>query len=292
MWREGMPDWAPLSSIQADPQHASHLYEASSAPESQLPALCPPTKPDAPRPFAHPSSKPEHFHEHTAPSKASDNRSTLDWEQVPEARLLPAFIRTLQNTLFDSRQTGWRIGQSGDWKLPLIFLALGEMSGTLLMFATISLLPANNSQLAAMTKRMVGLQSGGIGLAALMASSLLMLPLGILVKSAVLHWCLKIFGGSEAPFLTTFRALCYALGSAATLWLIPLISVAAATVAGETATVDFAMALAMASVLVWSVGVTLGCLASSHGMSTFKAALAIFLPPIVAFALFLFTAAR
>ena len=166
------------------------------------------------------------------------------------------------------------------------------MFGTLLMFATISLLPANNSQLAAMTKRIVGLQSGGVGLVALLLSSLLMLPISILVKSAMLHLCLKIFGGSRASFSTTFRTLCYALGSSALLWLIPLISVATATVTGETAVVDFAMALAMVSVLLWSVWVTVGSLAASHGMSTFKAALAIFLPPFLTFTLFFFIVAR
>ncbi len=294
VWKEGMADWAPFKSIQADFHRAAHVREATGAPESRLPTLSHPAPATSNTQGSITQQKADFHHlpAHEPHSLASDHRGALDWEKVPKTNLAAAFVSALQNTLFHTRQTGQELGHPGDWKLPLAFLSLGEMVGTLLMFATVSMLPATNSQLAAMTKRMVGLQSGGVGLVALLLSSLSMLPISILVKSALLHVCLKIFGGSRASFSTTFRTLCYALGSSAVLWLIPLISVATATVTGETAVVDFAMALAMVSVLLWSIWVTIGCLAASHGMSTFKAALAIFLPPFLTFTLFFFILAR
>ncbi|NBV33840.1 MAG: DUF4339 domain-containing protein [Proteobacteria bacterium] len=224
VWQEGMPDWAPLNSVKALAQpFAAHTPELHPAPESRLPTLSPPS-----------------------PGKAAS---------LPTAPL-QAFASGIHATLFHTQRTGEALQSPGDWKLPLAFLALAEVLGTLLMLTTVGLLPVANSKVAVLMRQMLGLQ-GGVGLTTLLLSSVLMLPLSMLAKSTVLHLCLKVFGRSQASFLTTFRTLCYAIGSSAVLWLIPLAAVASAGLAGETAVVDFAMAISMAVVAVWSMRVTI-----------------------------------
>ena len=291
VWQEGMPDWAPLNSVKALMQpHAAISPELHPAPESRLPVLRqPPQGKAASLPLKEDLQVSEDQSDSEEPPiPINPNPFLLEWEKLPHTAPLQAFALSLHSTLFHTQRTGQALQAPGDWKLPLAFLALAEMLGTLLMLTTVSLLPAANSKVGVLMHQMLGLQSGSVGLTALLISSVLMLPLSMLAKSVVLHLCLKVFGRSQASFLTTFRTLCYAVGSSAVLWLIPLAAVAAAGFAGDTAVVDFAMAISMVVVVIWSMRVTIGALASSHRMSMGRAALSILLPPFLAFTVFFF----
>jgi len=293
VWQEGMPDWAPLNSVKVLAQpFAAHTPELHPAPESRLPTLSPPSPGKAAslpldRDFRV-SKDPADAEEQ--PLATKPNLFVLEWEKLPHTAPLQAFASGIHATLFHTQRTGEALQSPGDWKLPLAFLALAEVLGTLLMLTTVGLLPVANSKVAVLMRQMLGLQ-GGVGLTTLLLSSVLMLPLSMLAKSTVLHLCLKVFGRSQASFLTTFRTLCYAIGSSAVLWLIPLAAVASAGLAGETAVVDFAMAISMAVVAVWSMRVTIGALAASHGMPIGRAALSVLLPPFLAFLVFFFVVA-
>ena len=293
VWQEGMADWAPLNSVKALAQpFAAHTPDLHPAPESRLPTLSPPSHGKAASlPLDQDfrvSKDPADAEEQPTPTKP--NLFILEWEKLPHTAPLQAFASSLHATLFHTQRTGEALQEPGDWKLPLAFLALAEVLGTLLMLTTVGLLPVANSKVAVLMRQMLGLQ-GGVGLTTLLFSSVLMLPLSMLAKSTILHLCLKVFGRSQASFLTTFRTLCYAIGSSAVLWLIPLTAVAAAGFAGETAVVDFAMAISMAVVAVWSMRVTIGALAASHGMPIGRAALSVLLPPFLAFLVFFFVVA-
>ncbi len=293
VWQEGMPDWAPLNSVKGLGQPlVVHTPDLHPAPESRLPTLSPPSHGKAvslplKQDFQVPKD-PADAEEQPIPTKP--NLFVLEWEKLPHTSPLQAFTSSIHSTLFHTQRTGEALQTPGDWKLPLAFLALAEVLGTLLMLTTVGLLPVANSKVAVLMRQMLGLQ-GGVGLTTLLLSSVLMLPLSMLAKSTILHLCLKVFGRSQASFLTTFRTLCYAIGSSAVLWLIPLAAVAAAGFAGETAVVDFAMAISMAVVAVWSMRVTIGALAASHGMPISRAALSILLPPFLAFTVFFFIVA-
>jgi hypothetical protein len=286
VWKEGMPDWAPLNSVKAllHPTPGQSL-ELHPAPESRLPALRREVggENESLAMKGEPSDTSQSLAE-VFPKEVVASDYVLEWERLPHSNPLFAFCATVYETLFSAHRAGRSLAGDGDWKYPLAFLVLSETLGTLLMLLTVSLLPVANSKAAILMRELLGLNSG-VGLSALLLSSLFLLPLSMLMKSVVLHACLKFFGRSKAPFAITFRSMCYAVGSCAGLWLIPLVSVAAASFEANPVVVDLVMMFAMLTVLIWSLRVTLRVLAAAHGMSFFRATVATLLPPFLIFTL-------
>jgi hypothetical protein len=75
------------------------------------------------------------------------------------------------------------------------------------------------------------------------------------------------------------------MGGTSALWIVPLGAVWASGFSGQPLVVESAMLLASGATWVWSMFVLLQALACSHGVTLWRAALAVLVPPFVASAL-------
>jgi hypothetical protein len=115
--------------------------------------------------------------------------------------------------------------------------------------------------------------------------STLALPLTTVLKAGVIHALMRFGARSSAPFSTTFRAVCYAMGATSALWIVPLGAVWASGFSGQPLVVESAMFLATGATAMWSMFVLVQGLACSHGVAFWRAALAVLVPPFVASAM-------
>jgi hypothetical protein len=101
----------------------------------------------------------------------------------------------------------------------------------------------------------------GVGWIFLLVLTPLFVVIGMFIASAILHVCLMIVGGAKQSFETTFRAVCFAEGSAGPLLVIP---VCGGLICG-----------------IWKIVLYCIGLARAHETDTGRAVLAVFLPLIV-----------
>jgi hypothetical protein len=143
--------------------------------------------------------------------------------------------------------------------LGLAIGAIGQLLWNLPLVVGLSLF--GNQQARGDVTMMIGAQIG-LQLAQSVAGVLLGATLGLLIGTAIIHVCLMMVGGARHGFETTLRALAFAQGSTAWLNVIPC--------AGPLVLV------------VWVLVLEIIGIARAHETTAGKAALAIFLPMIVA----------
>lgn len=228
-WREGMAQWQPLSQFS---EFASEL------------------PPGAPPPIGTVATSP-------SPVPASAPRSGLPWDERHQRGLFSAFIETLQMVLSRPSEAFTAMKREGGLGEPLIYALIGGSAGYIVYLVFLFFMPS----LAFMGDRhnaVAGIFGMGLGLIFAVIFIPIGLTLGIFIGAGILHVCLMIVGGAKQSFETTFRVVCFAIGSTYPLMIVPFCGGA---IAG-----------------IW--GLVLECigLARAHETDIGRAVLAVFLP--------------
>jgi hypothetical protein len=237
-WREGMPQWQPLSQFAEFGSDVVPAAAASSQPQS---ATVPPLV--------------------TGPGVAvAAARTGLPWDNRQTRGVVSAFFETLVMVLTKPMEAFTLMRREGGFGDPLIYGLIGGCFGYVVYMLFLLAMPS----LAMLGNRhnVIGEFVGmGFGLVFCIVLVPLVLTVGIFIGSAILHMCLMIVGGAKQSFETTFRVICFAIGSTYPLVIVP---VCGGLIAG-----------------VW--GLVLQCigLARAHETDTGRAVLAVFLPLIV-----------
>lgn len=237
-WREGMANWQPLS------QFSEFAAELAGTAPSSLPPPPPITSTMTPAP---------------AGAAMPPPRAGLPWDARREKGLFPAFIETLQMVLSRPTEAFTVMRRDGGLGDPLLYALIGGTFGAVFDFAyryvfrSLLFFPTRHSPLEQFT-------SGFGALAGLILAPLAVVII-VLITSAVFHVCLMLVGGAQQTFETTFRVVCFTIGSVNPLLVIPI--------CGKVI------------VFVWSIALYCIGLARAHETDTGRAVLAVFLPLLV-----------
>jgi hypothetical protein len=239
-WREGMPQWQPLSQFT---EFAADLPTAA-APSDAVPPL--PTGPPAamvPTAVVAPAA-----------------RSGLPFENRHTRGFFPAFFDTLAMCLTKPTEAFTLMRREGGFADPLIYGLIGGCFGYVVILLFLCLMPSM-AMLGDRDNILGGVIGAGFGLVISIILIPLCLTIMLFVGAAIVHVCLMIVGGANQSYETTFRVLCFTVGSTYPLIVAPFCG---GLVAG-----------------VW--GLVLECigLARAHETDTGRAVLAVFLPVIV-----------
>ena len=223
-WHEGMPAWLPLAQFPA----------AGSA--------------DTP-----PAGTAEQA------SVAIVDHGGLPWDRRQELGFFPAFFETLKLVLLNPTEAFSKMRPEGGLTEPLIYALIGGSVG-FLFYLLFSILM---SSFGIMSDRnaLAGLMGLGVGTVFVIILIPVFITLGVFLGSAIIHLCLMLVGGAKRTFETTFRVICFSLGSTYPLMIVP---VCGGLISG-----------------LWALVAECIGLAKAHETTTGKAALAIFLPLII-----------
>jgi len=231
-WREGMSSWQPLSQF---PEFAA-AAAAAPPPQSTITPLAAGSTPETPAP-----------------------RSGLPWDRRQERGLFNAFIETLQMVLSKPSLAFTAMKREGGLSEPLIYALIGGSFGLIVYFFyrfafhfawSFSNRPDPFVHLL-----------GGIGWILLIILAPVLIGIGIFINAAILHLCLMIVGGAKQSFETTFRVVCFSIGSIDPLLIIPFCGV---------------FIVAIWRIILYCIG-----LARAHETDTGRTVVAVLLPVIV-----------
>ncbi len=234
-WREGMTTWQPLSQF---PEFAA-----------DMPAGSPPPGAPSTSPIVAPGSVPQ-----------GSTRTGLPWEHRSERGFFNAFFETLVMALTKPTMAFATMKREGGLTEPLIYAVIGGSVG-LIASLLFNVAIQSFGLFADRNNALTGMVGVGFGLIFLIILMPVFVTIGMFIGAGILHVCLMIVGGAKQPFETTFRVLCFSMGSAYPLMIVPICG---GFIAG-----------------VW--GIVLECigLARAHETDTGRAVLAVFLPLIV-----------
>jgi hypothetical protein len=185
------------------------------------------------------------------PYRPTGEAQYCPWEDMARVGFFQAFLTTLREVLFSPTRFYRRMPTNRGLSNPLIFaLILGVLGGVLGLAWQQAFVPQLEQFPGTVTPYLVGIT--------------IALPLIVLVVlfigSAIVHLCLMVVGGNRRGFEATFRVIAYSW-STQIFALVPLIG---------------SFIIPIYSLVIEIIG-----LRESHGISTGRAALAIFLPLIV-----------
>lgn len=173
------------------------------------------------------------------------------WEDMENLGFLQAFLATLKQVLLAPTKFYGRMPRRGGLSNPLIFALIMGVLGKVLGLTWQQVLFLRFGQLPEINPPHL------IAIAIVLPFIVLA---GLYIGSAIVHVCLTLVGGSRRGFEATFRVIAYS-GATEIFSLIPFI--------GSIATVIYVLPL------------TIIGLRETHGTSTGKAVIAVFLPVIV-----------
>jgi hypothetical protein len=149
-----------------------------------------------------------------------------------------------------------RDGGLGD---PLIYALMGGCFGFIVYLLFFLFMP---SMMTLGDRNPIGqLAWGTIGVIFMIILVPVFLAICLFIGSAIVHLCLMIVGGAKQTFETTFRVVCFAVGSTYPLIIVPFCG---GVISG-----------------IWGIVVECIGLARAHETDTGRAVLAVFLPLIV-----------
>ena len=283
VWRQGMLDWAPLGEVNdfasrpaplTSPQQALLQHETSK--------ISPPLGPSGSDNGAEDTDRDRT----TLPLGNSPTASASarpEWEHLEQVGPLGAFVTSIREISLDPEGTFSNIPQQGGWGKPLLFLAIAEVIGNILLVSSVRQIAFSSSPWIAFLKQALPPEKGGALLASSVAS-LLMLPLAIVIKTILIHASLKLVAQSAHSFATTFRTLCYAFGAGSMLWGVPFLAVSITSWAGEPESSVVAFLLATFVIGMWTLWINVKALARAHQVSTLRTVASLLLPPCVVIA--------
>jgi len=196
-WREGMAEWRPLGEIA--PQWGMEIPAPSLDPASldETPFVALPAEGNSPA-----------------------------WEERASLGFFAALSQTIGDVLLRPTQTFASMKQKGGLANPLLyFVLLSSAMFAVSAFYQIAMTTMNSALFAPKIPHASSLPTGSSFSVALIGSVLLSPALYVVsafISSGITHLCLKLLGGANRPFETTFRVICYAQASAAVLNIIPI----------------------------------------------------------------------
>ena len=230
-WREGMANWLPLAQMD---------FGTAGAPPT--PGAIPP-----------PSETPG------AQGVVAVAPIGLPWDRRQELGLFPAFLETLKLVLLNPTTAFSAMKTEGGLSEPLIYAVIGGSVGFIVYF--LFSLFMSSFGLMGSHNELAGVLGVGMGAVVFIIFMPLLIALGIFIGSGIVHLCLTLVGGARRAFETTFRVVCFAVGSAYPLMIVP---VCGGLISG-----------------IWCLVVECVGLARAHQTTTGRALLAILLPLIV-----------
>jgi hypothetical protein len=197
-------------------------------------------------------------HDRISPGpKETPSESTCYWEDMENLGFVKAFFGTIGDVLFHPSHFYSRMPLERGLINPLIFAlvmgVLGGMFGLLYQFLMMQFFGSMFGTEAFSEFSMPMMIGWAIGLP-------IATIIGVFILSGVLHVCLMIVRGNKKGFESTFRVVAYAM-SVQVFTIIPFLG----------------------GLVAWIWALVLGVIGfrESHGISTGRAALAVFLPLIV-----------
>lgn len=194
-----------------------------------------------------------------AATAALHPRDGLPWDRRQELGFFPAFFETLKLILLEPTLAFSRMKPEGGLSEPLIYGLFGGSVGFLfyLLFSIFM------SSFGIMSDRnaLAGMLGLGIGTVFLIIFIPVILAAVLFIGAGILHLCLLLVGGAKRSFETTFRVVCFSLGSTYPLMIVP---VCGGLISG-----------------IWGLVAECIGIARAHETTTGKAVLAVFLPVIV-----------
>jgi hypothetical protein len=143
---------------------------------------------------------------------------------------------------------------------PLLYALVGGCFGLIVYFLFALLMPSAAS-FGGKENPLVHVIGAGIGSIILIVLAPIFVVLSAFISAAILHICLMIVGGAKESFETTFRVVCFSMGSADPLMIVPFCG---GLIAG-----------------VWRIVLNCIGLARAHETDTGRAVFAVFIPLIV-----------
>lgn len=239
VWREGMTDWQPWREVR---------------PEEPAGPVPPPIG-GATQPFEN--------------AGTASERNGPAWEHRDSLGVIEGAVETVKAVLQQPSATFSRMKREGGLGNPLGYaLLLGSVGSYIacvynLVLRHFGIGSSNFGNIK--PSEFERLLMTNEGLAYALIGALFFVPifivLGSFLNSAITHLCLLMLGGAKQPFETTYRVICYSLGSTAILQVIPFCGGA---ICG-----------------VWNLVCICIGLARAHEISTGKAVAAVLLPIIV-----------
>jgi len=192
-WREGMAEWKPLGEMA--PQWGMELPPPALIPASMDEPLTATLPVDGDGPA---------------------------WEERERRGFFAALSQTIGDVLLRPTQTFASLKQTGGLANPLLYFVLVSSS----MFAVsafyqIAMTTVNPALFAPKIPHATG-SSFTVALIGSVLLSPALYVVSAFISSGITHLCLKLLGGANRPFETTFRVICYAQASAAVLNVIPV----------------------------------------------------------------------
>lgn len=192
-WREGMAEWKPLGEMA--PQWGMELPPPALIPASMDEPLTATLPVDGDGPA---------------------------WEERERLGFFAALSQTIADVLLRPTQTFASLKQTGGLANPLLYFVLVSSS----MFAVsafyqIAMTTVNPALFAPKIPHATG-SSFTVALIGSVLLSPALYVVSAFISSGITHLCLKLLGGANRPFETTFRVICYAQASAAVLNVIPV----------------------------------------------------------------------
>jgi hypothetical protein len=243
-WKEGMANWQPLSQFAEFASDFPAAAPAAAAPPPQTPTPTP--APASAAPVATPTS--------SAP------RSGLPWDERHTKGLFSAFIETLQIVLSRPSEAFTLMRREGGLGEPLLYALIGGSFGLIVYFAY-NLAFQSIGMLGNRPNPFLHMIGTGAGFAFIVIMAPIFVALSAFIGSAILHLCLMIVGGAKQSYETTFRVVCFSMGSVDPLMIVPLCG--------------------GLIVAIWRIVLNCIGLARAHETDTGRAVLAVFLPLIV-----------
>jgi hypothetical protein len=250
-WREGMAAWQPLSQFT---EFASDLAAAAAAPATTPPSDAIPPASAAAQAAAIPSAPTP------PPAQTVVPQGGLPWDRRAELGWFKAFIETLQTVLVRPTEAFTAMKREGGLWEPLLYALIGGTFGSVIGIAyRLGLQVVAGTAFSGSSD--ASWMFSAMGLVFLMIFSPLFVVIGAFLVAGVIHLCLLMVGGARRDFETTFRVVCFTIGSVNPLQVVPLCG---NVVAG-----------------VW--GLVLYCigLSRAHETETGRAVLAVFLPLVI-----------
>ena len=144
------------------------------------------------------------------------------WEERERRGFFAALSQTIGDVLLRPTQTFASLKQTGGLANPLLYFVLVSSS----MFAVsafyqIAMTTVNPALFAPKIPHATG-SSFTVALIGSVLLSPALYVVSAFISSGITHLCLKLLGGANRPFETTFRVICYAQASAAVLNVIPV----------------------------------------------------------------------
>ena len=227
-WCEGMANWQPLS------QFAELARATPAAPPLQT-AAASISGPAAPR-------------------------SGLPWDHREERGFFNAFIETLVMVLTKPGEAFTAMKREGGLGEPLLYALVGGCFGLIVYFLFALLMPSA-AGFWGKENPLFHVIGAGIGSIILIVLAPIFVVVTAFISAAILHVCLMIVGGAKESFETTFRVVCFSMGSTDPLMIVPFCG---GLISG-----------------VWRIVLNCIGLARAHETDTGRAVFAVFLPLIV-----------